>query len=156
MKTSVVTNDHLILDHAPWGTAITLIFLILASAAALMVSAATDYGEGIMGGIIGLVVFGVAFLITIRRVQLILDFPSGSIELKRRSMFGTVVEKYNLRTLTGVELESVQHNHTLSYRVVLVLSDRKEHVPLTISHFGRDYAESAANSITDWLQRNAR
>ncbi len=87
MKVTRNTPDQLIVSDTPWffGILLILFILVFVGAGLVVMTEAPVYGFIWMffGGGMGIA----AFAVFVRRVQIILDRPSNSIEIRRQSIF---------------------------------------------------------------------
>ena len=155
MKVTRNTPDHLVVDVAPWGIGIGLVlFILLFVGIGLLVLPVTLPGGLafiLVGGGLGLA----AFAIFVRRVQLILDRPAGTVTLRRRSLFGSDAETHPLAELAGAEVASHARRDretdtvTRTERVELLFG--KARVPLTEDYSSGGAHARVARAINDWL-----
>ncbi|MCB4457556.1 hypothetical protein [Leisingera sp. McT4-56] len=128
MKITRNTPEQLILSDTPWLIGIMLVLFILAFAGA-GIGMLSQGGDLILPGLIFALVGGgmgaLAFCLFVRRVQVILDRPGGSILIRRQSVFGYSRVEHRLADLSHAEVESTTsrsegRTRTL-FRPVLVL-----------------------------------
>lgn len=155
MKVSRNTPDQLVVDVAPWGIGVGLVLFILLFVGIGLLVLPVSLPGGLVfilaGGGLGLA----AFAIFVRRVQLILDRPAGTVTLRRRSLFGRDAETHPLAALAGAEVgdhaRRDRETETLArtQRVELVFGGAR--VPLTQDYSSGGARARVARAINDWL-----
>ncbi|WP_424977764.1 hypothetical protein [Leisingera sp. S232] len=128
MKITRNTPEQLILSDTPWLFGIMLVLFILAFVGAGF-GLASAGGENIFFGLFfALMGGGMGFAglcIFVRRVQVILDRPGGSIVIRRQSIFGYSKVEHRLADLSHAEVESTTSRSSgrtrMLYRPVLIL-----------------------------------
>lgn len=128
MKITRSTPEQLILADTPWliGIMLALFILVFTGAGLGMLSQCGDqFWPGLLFTLFGGGLGAAAFCAFVRRVQVILDRPGGSIVIRRQSVFGYSEVEHRLADLSHAELEATTsrsegRTRTL-YRPVLVL-----------------------------------
>ncbi|NSY39677.1 hypothetical protein [Leisingera sp. ANG59] len=128
MKITRNTPEQLILADTPWLIGIMLVFFILTFAATGL-GMLSQGGDLIWPGLLCTLAGGgmgtLAFCLFVRRVQVILDRPGGSIVIRRQSVFGYSQVEHRLADLSHAEVESTtsrsEDGPRTLYRPVLVL-----------------------------------
>lgn len=89
----------------------------------------------------------------IERVQVILDRPSNTLTLRRRSLQGYKQDVFDLDTLVQAELEVEKGDEVDSYRAFLVLEGetRSGRYPLTLISSSIQGHRRVVNAINAWL-----
>ncbi|QDI77293.1 MULTISPECIES: hypothetical protein [Leisingera] len=155
MKATHNTPERLILDDTPWFIGIAPARLILAFAGAGLDAASTG-GETLW--------FGpgfAAFCLFVRRVQVILDRPGGSIVIRRQSVFGSSQVEHFLADLSRAEVESATsrsegRTRTL-FSPVLVLDGglSADRHPVVEAYTNGGGPHRLAEAINAWLPASA-
>lgn len=160
MKITRNTPEQLILADTPWFIGIALILFILAFVGAGLGAASTG-GENLWFGL-GFAALGgsmgfAAFCLFVRRVQVILDRPGGSIVIRRQSVFGYSQVEHRLADLSRAEVESTTsrsegRTRTL-YRAVLVLDSGMSagRHPVVEAYTNGSGPQRLAEAINAWL-----
>lgn len=151
------TPDQLILANRPWplAGAISLLILIFA-AAGLMIGAEAPWFGALFGGT-GVLLGAAAFAAFVRRKQVILDKASGTILIRRRSVFGYAEAKLPLHSLTGAELQTTRsatpdgRSSTL-YRPVLMVREGPH--PIEKSYTATKGPQRLVDAVNNWLKRS--
>ncbi len=156
MRVTRDTPDQLILADTPWLVGFFLILFILVFVGIGLTLLMNGEWAGLLfagiGGGLGLL----AFAAFVRRVQLILDRTTGSLILRRRSVFGYRQVRHRLADLSGAELErtSSSEGGTL-YRPVLVLTGGMSagRHPIVEAYTNTSGPRRAVEAVNGWLAR---
>ena len=124
MKVSRNTPDQLIVEDVPWLLGIMLagfILLFVGVGIGLVLS-----GEifGLLFAIGGGGVGGLCFALMVRRVQVILDRPTGTLVIRRRSVLGYSEVRHDLADLSGAILEETRSSKGSTLRRPTLVLDR--------------------------------
>ncbi|WP_291736147.1 hypothetical protein [Leisingera sp. F5] len=160
MKITLNTPEQLILSDTPWLIGIMLAFFILVFTGA-GVGMLSQGGDLVWPGLIFTLAGGgmgmLAFCLFVRRVQVILDRPGGSVVIRRQSVFGYSQMEHRLADLSHAEVESTtsrseRRTRTLS-RPVLVLDGGMSagRHPLVTAYTNGIGPQRLADAINTWL-----
>ncbi|WP_291729453.1 hypothetical protein [Leisingera sp. F5] len=160
MKITRNTPEQLILSDTPWLIGIMLVFFILVFAGAGL-GMLSQGGDLLWPGLIFTFVGGgmgaLAFCLFVRRVQVILDRPDGSIVIRRQSVFGYNEVAHRLADLSHAEVESTtsrseSRTRTL-YRPVLILDGGMSagRHPVTEAYTNGRGSQRLSDAINAWL-----
>ncbi|KIC21782.1 MULTISPECIES: hypothetical protein [unclassified Leisingera] len=160
MKITRNTPEQLILSDTPWLIGIMLVFFILVFAGAGL-GMLSQGGDLILPGLVFALVGGgmgaLAFCLFVRRVQVILDRPGGSVVIRRQSVFGYSKVEHHLADLSHAEVESTTsrregRTRTL-HRPVLVLDGGMSagRHPVVEAYTNGRGAQHLAEAINAWL-----
>ncbi len=160
MKITRNTPEQLILAGNPWFIGISLILFILVFAGAGLGAASTG-GENLWFGLFFALAGGgmgfAAFCLFVRRVQVILDRPGGSVVIRRQSVFGYSQVEHRLADLSHAEVESTTsrregRTRTL-YRPVLVLDSGMSagRHPVVEAYTNGGGPQRLSDAINAWL-----
>ncbi|MEX0284298.1 MAG: hypothetical protein AB3N23_06775 [Paracoccaceae bacterium] len=157
MKVTRNTPDQLILSNNPWVLGVILIvFILVFVGVGLTVFLQGDWFGLlfiIMGGGIG----AATFCGLVRRVQVILNRPAGTITIQRRSVFGYTRDDHDLSRLQRADVESsttrTDRGTSTVHRAVLVMGDGTDTTPVPIvkAYYGGPGAQELADAVNDWL-----
>lgn len=151
------TPDQLIVADTPWLIGIMLIIFVLLFVGPGLLIASDGIWQGwifvIAGGGMGVIALGVF----VRRMQLILDRPSGTITIRRRSIFGFSEITHELSDLSEVKIETTtgSKGRTL-YRPTLVLTQGMsagDH-PIVQAYTNSGSSQRVADAVNGWLGNN--
>lgn len=154
MKVTRNTPDQLILANTPWLIGILLIFFVLIFVAPGLLVVSDGVWQGwifvVAGGGMGII----AFAVFVRRVQVIFDRPSGTLTIRRRSVFGFSEITHILSNLAGAKLETTtgSKGRTL-YRPTLVLNkgmSAGDH-PMVQSYTNSGSSRRTVDTVNNWL-----
>lgn len=158
MKVTRATPQQLIVADTPWfiGIMLTIFILLFAGIGVAMVLEGEPAGFlfAIVGGGLGLGGFA-AF---VRRVQVILDRPSDTIIIRRRSLFGYSEIRHKLSNLGRAELQmSAGSKGGMLYRPALVLERGMSagHHPIVQSYTNTKGPKRLVDAVNDWLDSKA-
>ncbi|UWQ78857.1 hypothetical protein K3725_16335 [Leisingera sp. S132] len=165
MKITRNTPEQLILADNPWFIGIALILFILVFVGAGLGAASTG-GENLWFGLFFALAGGgmgfAAFCLFVRRVQVILDRPGGSIVIRRQSVFGYNRVEHRLADLSHAEVESTTsrsegRTRTL-HRPVLVLDSGMSagRHPVVEAYTSGRGAQRLADAVNAWLPADSR
>jgi hypothetical protein len=160
MKIVANSPERLTLEERPWilGVILAGVILIFLSVALLTVAENIWLGVG-MG--FGAAMFGMAFVIFVRRVIVIFDRGAKAVVIRSVSLLGQKEQTLALTDLRGAIVEtSISHSTgsssggrrrrtTMTHRPSLQTAQGV--VPLTEIYSGGKGAERAVAAITDWL-----
>ncbi|MEW2912571.1 hypothetical protein [Leisingera sp. JC11] len=160
MKITRNTPEQLILSDTPWliGIMLAVFILVFAGAGLGMLSQGGDLVlPGLVFALVGGGMGALAFCLFVRRVQVILDRPGGSILIRRQSVFGYSRVEHRLADLSHAEVESTTSHgkggtRTL-YRPVLVLDGGMSagRHPVVEAYTSGRGAERLSDAINAWL-----
>jgi len=162
MKITRDTPDQLILEYKPWITGIflTLFTLVFVAIGATLLST----GEPLVGGVMllsGLLFGGIFFAVFVRRVMVILDAPTGRIEIRRKSVFGSETVEHQLQYLDRAVVETIVGRNSdgmrsKTHRCTLILNGGMSagHHPLTTAYSSGRGASRAKKAINTWLAQH--
>jgi hypothetical protein len=148
------TPDQLIIADTPWviGILLTLFILSFVGPGLLLVSDGIWQGWifAIAGGGMGIIAFGVF----VRRLQLILDRPSDTITIRRRSIFGFSTLTHTLSNLSKVKIETTTGSKGRRlFRPTLVLTQGMsagDH-PIVQAYTNSGSSRRVADAVNLWL-----
>ncbi|MEP2717560.1 hypothetical protein [Pseudophaeobacter sp.] len=158
------TPEQMIIANKPWliGIMLTLFILVFIGAGILVATGEEgDVWFGILFGGLGGGIGIAAFCAFVRRVQIIFDRPSGTITIRRQSVFGYNSEDHPLEHLSHVEIEQTTtrqngHNSTL-YRPTLVLEaaasapNGETRIPIVAAYTNGVGPNRIAKAVNSWL-----
>ncbi|KAA0917660.1 hypothetical protein FLO80_06405 [Aquicoccus porphyridii] len=153
MKIKTDTPDLLIVDDTPWLTGVMLIVFIL-------VFVGVGLGlilEGIWHGLIFLVVGGgmgaVAFVLFVRRVQVVFYRPEGWVEIRRANALRHSRVRHTIDEISRAVVEQSAGKNGTLYRVVLEIDHGQSagRHPLSLAYSNIGDHRGVAHAINDWL-----
>jgi hypothetical protein len=154
MKVTHDTTELLVLDHVPWGLAVLLMLpLLLFTFAAIGIFAAGDWA-GAAGAVPGAVLFAMALVVFVERLQLILDRRTGTVTLRCRTLWRYRQDTYALASLARARVESKRGSKGKRlYRPVLVFDAGEDRGvwPVTEIYSSGQGADRTAAAINRWL-----
>ena len=157
MHVSRNTRDQLIIVDTPWVIGVLLILFVLVFVGPGLLLVANGLWQGwifaLAGGGMGVIALGVF----VRRMQLILDRPSGTITIRRRSIFGFSEITHELSNLSKVKIETTTgSNGRRHFRPTLVLNQGMsagDH-PIVQAYTNSGSSQRVADAVNDWLANN--
>ncbi len=161
MKITRDTPDQLILENKPWVIGALMIFMFVVFTGAGLMAIAS--GEILFGALFALLGGGVSagcFAAFVRRTMVIFDRPGGTINLRRKGVFGMTDVTHELRHLdravvqTSHSTDSDGHSST-THRCAIILNGGMSagtH-PLTLVYSSGSGADRAADAINRWLRQ---
>ena len=136
---------------------IVLILVFVGLGLYLMTSG--DVFPGIMFALIGGGGGAIAFMVAVRRTQLVLDGASDTVTLRTRSVFGFTEKQYRLSDVDAAFLEAPQNSDSKGmFRPMLALKDGSEpaKVPVLQAYVSGRGPKRATDAINDWLALHTR
>ncbi|MFT4960229.1 MAG: hypothetical protein ACI92Z_001309 [Paracoccaceae bacterium] len=148
------TPDQLIIADTPWVIGILLILFVLSFVGPGLLLVSDGIWQGwifaIAGGGMGIIAFGVF----VRRLQLILDRPSDTITIRRRSIFGISTLTHTLSNLSKVKIETTTGSKGRRlFRPTLVLTQGMsagDH-PIVQAYTNSGSSRRVADAVNLWL-----
>jgi hypothetical protein len=157
MRIVEATQDRLTLDERPWVLGGILIAVILFMLFLALATFADAPWLG-LGMALGAGLFGLCFVIFVRRVIVIFDRPAGAVVIRSASLLGQTETTLPLAGIRGAGVEtrvssssSSSGGRSQTHRTVLQFHDGAEPHPLTQIHSGGQGADRAAQAINIWL-----
>jgi hypothetical protein len=154
MKVTTNTPDLLIVDDRPLFIGIMLIlFILLFVGVGLgLVFAGEPLGLvfALMGGGLG----AGAFIVFVRRVQVVFHRPEGYVEIRRKNAFRARKVRHALAEIDRAEVESSRTSEgATTYRTVLVIEAGQSvgRHPLTFAYSSGSGHRRVAEAINAWL-----
>ncbi len=157
MRVADETPDRLTLEASPWLLGSFLILVILVLLAVALANLASEPWLG-FGLTLAAALFGVAFVVFVRRVVVIFDRPAKAVVIRTASFLGQSEQTLRLADVQRAGISThVSRSHrtgggrstSRTHAPVLVTPDGD--VPLTQIHSGGDGAERVAKAINRWL-----
>lgn len=160
MKILEYRPDRLTLEERPWILGVILAVVILIFVLVALATVAENLWLG-LGMVFGAAMFGLAFVIFVRRVIVIFDRGAGAVVIRSVSMLGQKEQTLALADLRGAIVETSISRSTGSsggggrsrtsktHRPSLQTSQGV--VPLTEIYSGGDGAAQAVEAIRRWL-----
>ena len=158
MRIAHETPDRLTLESRPWvlGSVLALVILLMAAISLSTIGQNLWLGLGMA---LGAGLFGLCFVVFVRRVIVILDRPAGALVIRTASLTGQEERSLPLSALRKAVVETSISRSTRSgggtssinrtYRPVLHTDEGP--VPLTQVFSGGDGAARMAAAINRWL-----
>ena len=155
MKVSRNTPHQLIVEDVPWLLGIMLagfILLFVGVGIGLVLS-----GEifGLLFAIGGGGVGGLCFALMVRRVQVILDRPTGTLVIRRRSVLGYSEVRHDLADLSGAILEETRSSKGSTLRRPTLVLDRgmsQGRHPVVATYTNTGGPRKLVQAVNQWLQ----
>ena len=151
------TADRLTLEEKPWiiGIILTVVILFLLALALMIGRENLLVGGGLT---FAAAVFGLFFVVFVRRVIVIFDRAAGAVVIRSASMLGQKEQTIALADIDGVKVETQRSRSqnsdgrsstSVTHRAVL--QTRAGDVPLTLVYTSGKGAEAAADTVRRWL-----
>jgi hypothetical protein len=156
MRIAETTPDRLTLEARPWVLGAILIAVILF----MLLLAWGTLAEApwlALGMALGAGLFGLAFVVFVRRVLVIFDRPAGAVVIRTATVLGTSETTLPLATIrsagveTSVSTTSSSGRRSQTHRPVLRLHGGARPHPLTEVYSGGQGAAMVAQAINRWL-----
>jgi hypothetical protein len=160
MKVAEETPHRLTLESRPWvlGSILALVILLMLAIALATVRENIWLGLGMA---LGAGLFGVCFVVFVRRVIVIFDRPASAVVIRSASLLGQTERTLPLADIREAAVDtsisrSTRSNgrSTISHTHRPVLRTAEGEVPLTEIYSGGDGAALVAASINRWLGRS--
>ena len=153
MKITRNLPDQIIAEDRPifWGICIAAMNLVLVAAGYNALVTGEWFHLAMIG--VGIGMTALFFVMVVVRTMLILDRISGTIELRRRSVFGFQREHYALHHLSKAIVQTSSSSDGDTHRLALEISggmDRGTR-PVTLTYTSGNAAHHAAQAINVWL-----
>ena len=156
------TPQRLTLEDRPWLIGTILIVVILAMLGVALALGREDLWVGLGLGL-GAAIFGVAFVVFVRRTIVILDRDAAAVVIRTASLLRRTEKRIALADITGAAVESRTSRRTSSqrrsglpnkaHRPVLQLTAVVE--PLNQIYIGGNGAHETVDAINRWLDGHA-
>jgi hypothetical protein len=154
MKITLDTPDQLVIDDTPWIFGLILIGAMLVTVGIGLSLISNGEVAGGLGTGIGATAFiGLFFAIFVRRNQLVADRSRDLLELRRRTVFGKNVRRYDLHDLREAVVQTSRDDNSETHRMALIISggmDAGTH-PFTAVYSSGRGARRAADTVNRWL-----
>lgn len=148
------TPDQLIIADTPWVIGILLIFFVLIFVGSGFWIVSDGVWQGWIFAIAGSGMGIIAFGVFVRRMQLILDRPMGTIIIRRRSIFGFSEITHLLSNLSEVKIETTTGSKGRHlFRPTLVLNQGMstgDH-PIIQAYTDSGDSQRVADAVNSWL-----
>lgn len=148
------TPDQLIVADTPWVIGVLLILFVLVFVGPGLLIAADGIWQGWIFVIAGVGMGVIALGVFVRRMQLILDRPSGTITIRRRSIFGFSEITHELSNLSKVKIETTTGSKGRRlFRPTLVLTQGMsagDH-PIVQAYTNSGSSQRVADAVNEWL-----
>jgi hypothetical protein len=157
MKIAEETPDRLTLESKPWvlGSVLALVILVML---AIALATVAENAWLALGMALGAGLFGICFVVFVRRVIVIFDRPAGAVVIRSASLLGQTERTLPLADIREAAVDtSVSRSTRSNGRVSVshthrpVLRTAEGEVPLTDIHSGGDGAARMAEAINRWL-----
>ena len=153
MRVARNTATSLILDETPWLVGLGIVFgwLVFFGIGMFVLFA------GILAGLIFIAfsfVFGIAFYLFVRRVQIVFQRNENWVEIRRQSLNGYEKIRYDLDEIEKaiVEASTDDQQRVLSRTTLVIPHGQSAGLhPLTDHYSNGSGAEKTANTINHWL-----
>lgn len=150
--------DRLALESRPWLLGSFLILVILIMLAVALATVAQEPWLG-FGMTLGACLFGVCFVVFVRRVVVIFDRKAGAVVIRTASLLGQTekslpiadILKARVDTRVSRSSSSGSGRRSVSRTHAAILVTSGDEVPLTQIYSGGTGAEVAATAINRWL-----
>ncbi len=148
------TPNQLIIADVPWLIGAMLIAFILIFVGAGFAMLADGEWWGILFGLFGGGMGAIAFVLFVRRVQIIFDRANDSIVVRRRSVFGYSQAKLKLSDLDRAILEHSTNSdgdHVERPTLVFGGGPKAGHFPIVDAYTNTGGPKRLVNAVNDWL-----